>query len=88
MFFGVLVADPTNPTLSDLRFACDGRALVGGLSRELFSAEGAGQAMVAGLAAAREMMGQWPFIVGSTCTIPTETRTENIEAVIQALSTT
>ncbi|NIA20504.1 MAG: hypothetical protein GWP05_00730 [Anaerolineaceae bacterium] len=79
--------DPTNPTLADLRFACDGRALVGGLSRELFAVQGAGQALADELAAAREMMGRWPFIVGSTCTIPTETRTENIEAVVRALST-
>jgi len=80
--------DPTNPTLSDLRFACDGRALVGGLSRDLFAVEGAGETLIGQLKKAREMMGRWPFIVGSTCTIPTETRTENIDAVVRALSTT
>jgi len=79
--------DSTNPTLADMRFACDGRALAGGLSRDLFAVEGAGETLIGELKTAKEMMGQWPFIVGSTCTIPTETRTENIEAVVRALAT-
>jgi uroporphyrinogen decarboxylase len=78
-------SDATNPTLADLRFACEDRALVGGLSRQLFDQAGAATRLVEELARAREMMGDWPFVVGSTCTLPTETLEENIDAVVAAV---
>ncbi|MBN2583178.1 MAG: hypothetical protein JXL80_08920 [Planctomycetes bacterium] len=77
--------DASNPTLAQMRFACDERALAGGLSRQLFDQPEAGERLVEELRQARAMMGELPFIVGSTCTIPTETREENIDVVVRAV---
>jgi len=75
----------TNPTLADMRAAVGDKALAGGLSRERFPAQESGRAFVRELAAAREMMGDRPFIVASTCTIPTDTLDENIDVVCRAV---
>lgn len=77
--------EASNPTLGDMRGPAGGKALVGGLSRELFDKPGAGEQLVAELAGAREMMAGGPFIVGSTCTIPTTALDENIDAVCSAV---
>ena len=77
--------DGTNPSLADLRGAAGGKALMGGLSRELLADPGGAEQLVRELGEARALMGGRPFIVGSTCTIPTETIDENIDAVRAAL---
>jgi len=78
-------SDATNPSLAEMRGAAADKALAGGLSRELFPVEDAGEALVGELAAARKMMGDRPFIVASTCTIPTETLEENVAIVCRAV---
>jgi len=77
--------EPSNPTLAEMRFACDGRALAGGLDRQLFDQPHAEPQLVEQLRQARAMMGGWPFIAAAGCTLPTETLEENIDAVIAAV---
>ncbi len=75
----------STPTLMEMRGAAMGKALVGGLSRELFDRPGVEETLVQELAAARAQMNDRLFIAGSTCTIPTTTREENIDAVCRVV---
>lgn len=78
--------DPTNPSLAEMRGAAGEKALVGGLSRERFAEAGAAERLVGEFDAARRQMAGRPFIVGSTCTIPTRSLEENIDAVRAAIA--
>jgi uroporphyrinogen decarboxylase len=77
--------DPTNPSLAEMRSASGGKALVGGLSQHLFAEPGGGPKLVAELGEACRQVAGRPLVVGSTCTIPTETIDANIDAVVAAL---
>jgi uroporphyrinogen decarboxylase len=77
--------DPANASLADMRGPAGEKALVGGLSRELFAEAGAAERLVGELDAAWRQMGDRPFVVGSTCTIPTRSLDENIDAVRAAI---
>ena len=73
--------EASNPSLADMGWATDGKALVGGLSQGPFTQPGGGETLAGQLAEAGRMMEGRPFIVSSTCTIPTESLDENVEAV-------
>lgn len=75
----------TNPGLAEMRPVAADKVLVGGLTDELFSEPGGGEQLVREVAAAREAMGDRPFVLGSTCTISSGAREENIEAVRRAV---
>jgi uroporphyrinogen decarboxylase len=77
--------EATNPGLGELGGAAGGKALIGGLDRELFAVPGAAGRLVEQVRAARADAGDAPLIIGSTCTIPTESLEENIRAVCAAV---
>jgi uroporphyrinogen decarboxylase len=77
--------DASNPTLGALRGPTAGKALIGGLSRELFTRPDGAKALLDELLAAQAMMAGLPFVVGSSCTIATESLEANIDAVCEAL---
>lgn len=78
-------ADETNPDLAEMVPLADGKALVGGLSRELFSDAGAADALLEELRRARRAMGERPFVVGSTCTIDTTADPDVVRALREAV---
>ncbi len=77
--------DSRNVTLQDMAGRLGDTALAGGLSSELFAEEGGCVQLLEELELARQMMGDTPFIVAPTCTIPTQAREENIVAVCHAV---
>jgi uroporphyrinogen decarboxylase len=85
-------AHPTNPDLAEVAPLAtgpygqlEGKALVGGLERDLFAEPDGLAALLEQLAAARRAMGERPFVVGSTCTIDPGSVPETVRGIRDAV---
>jgi uroporphyrinogen decarboxylase len=77
--------DETNPGLAAMAPMARDKALVGGLDARLLVDPGAKDALLEQLRQARRVMGDRPFVVGSTCTIDTRSAPDLVAAVRAAV---
>ncbi len=80
-------AADSNPDLAGLAPAAPDKALVGGLDRGLFNAASNRDALEGQIEAAREALGERPFVLGSTCTIDTTADPSLVRRVRDAVET-
>jgi uroporphyrinogen decarboxylase len=74
-------ADAANPTLAQMASAAPGKALVGGLDRELLMKRGQLDALVAQARQAVASMAGRPLVLGANCAIHTTSLPEAVRAV-------
>ena len=76
--------DPTNPGLADVA-GRTAKAVVGGISQAKTAEDGAQEALLAEVAAAREAVGGAGWMLGAGCVLPTTATEANVRTLRQAV---